>query len=116
MLAGIDKGLAFVSWVAAGVVVLMLIFGPQLIAEDKSGPPAAYGADGKAVFTARCGSCHTLSTAGTSGQVGPNLDDVSLDAAQIQQIVRNGRGGMPSFEGLSDTEVQAVANFVAGTP
>jgi mono/diheme cytochrome c family protein len=114
MLAGIDKGLAFVSWVAAGVVALMLIFGPQLIAEDKA-KPAAAGGDGKAVFTARCGSCHALSTAGTSGQIGPNLDDVSLDAAQIQQIMRNGRGSMPSFGGLSDAEVQAVANFVAGT-
>ena len=38
------------------------------------GDPAA----GREVFlgTAACGSCHTLSDAGTSGSVGPNLDAV----------------------------------------
>ena len=54
-------------------------------------------ADGKTVFTDRCGSCHTLSAAGTSGNIGPNLDEITLDAAAIEQTVRNGRGGMPPF-------------------
>ena len=35
------------------------------------GDPAA----GKVVFTTNCGGCHTLSDAGTTGTVGPNLDD-----------------------------------------
>lgn len=30
---------------------------------------------GKAMFTQKCGSCHTLSRAGTQGTTGPNLDD-----------------------------------------
>ena len=30
--------------------------------------------DGKSVFAGTCGSCHTLTAAGTSGSVGPNLD------------------------------------------
>jgi mono/diheme cytochrome c family protein len=47
--------------------------------------------------------------------VGPNLDDVSLDASAIEDIVRDGRGGMPAFgDKLSDDEVSAVAAFVAG--
>ena len=29
---------------------------------------------GKALFTQKCGSCHTLARAGTQGQTGPNLD------------------------------------------
>jgi mono/diheme cytochrome c family protein len=119
----IDRGVAIFSWIAAGLVVLMLLAGPQLIAEDK--PQAAgkaagaqpYAApDGKAVFTDSCGSCHTLSAAGTSGQVGPNLDGVSLGASEIEGIVRDGSGGMPSFGGdLSDAEISAVAAFVAGS-
>ncbi|MGZ8716537.1 MAG: c-type cytochrome, partial [Gaiellaceae bacterium] len=32
-------------------------------------------ANGKELFTQKCGSCHTLADAGTAGQVGPNLDD-----------------------------------------
>ena len=41
-------------------------------------PPAPAGdaAAGKVVFTTNCGGCHTLSDAGTTGTVGPNLDDV----------------------------------------
>lgn len=31
--------------------------------------------NGKALFVQRCGSCHTLADAGTSGKIGPNLDD-----------------------------------------
>jgi cytochrome c oxidase subunit 2 len=53
----------------------------------KLGKPAAGGGggaatDGKAVFTsteAGCGSCHTLSDAGATGTIGPNLDDVLAD-------------------------------------
>ena len=30
---------------------------------------------GKKLFVASCGSCHTLAEAGTSGTLGPNLDD-----------------------------------------
>ena len=123
MLHRIDKGVAIFSWIAAGLVVLMLLIGPEVIAEDKAQPAGkAAGAqpyaapDGKSVFTDRCGSCHTLSAAGTSGQVGPNLDGVSLGASQIEGIVRDGSGGMPSFGGdLSDAEISAVAAFVAGS-
>lgn len=41
-------------------------------------------------FTENCGSCHTLAEAGTSGTVGPNLDDVlaGQDAAQVAESIR----------------------------
>jgi mono/diheme cytochrome c family protein len=131
MLPRVDRALAVVSWIAAGVLVLMLFIGPQVIAEDEAqpSPEAAAGAgpygggdgtaDGKAVFSESCGSCHTLSAAGTSGQVGPDLNETSLDAGEIEEIVRGGRGGMPAFGGeLSDAEIAAVAKYVAdaGTP
>ena len=58
--------------------------------------------------------CHTLGAAGTSGSVGPNLDQLKPDAATVEQQVRNGGGGMPSFEGtLSSAQIAAVANYVA---
>ena len=55
--------------------------------------------DGREVFVANCGSCHTLSDAGTSGTIGPNLDGIALSEADIETQVRNGGGGMPAFEG-----------------
>ena len=128
MLARLDKILAPLSWLAAAAVVVMLLAGPAVVAEDKDNPPQSEAAgaasyatgggggkpDGKALFTSNCGSCHTLKAAGTTGQVGPQLDGISLDAAAIEQTVRKGRGGMPAFEGrLSAAELRAVAAYVA---
>ena len=128
MLSTVERVVAIVSWVIAAVLVVMLFVGPELIADDKEqsttkqsagASPYAGGSsqaapDGKTLFTDRCGSCHTLSAAGTSGEVGPNLDEVDLDAAEIEAVVRDGRGAMPSFGGeLTDAEIAAVAAFVA---
>ena len=38
---------------------------------------------GQQLFTASCGSCHTLSAAGTNGTIGPNLDNAF--AADVKQ-------------------------------
>jgi mono/diheme cytochrome c family protein len=126
-LKGIDKALAIGSWLTAGLLVVMLFAGPAVVAnDDKASAPAVYAggggsggggaADGKKVFTANCGSCHTLTAAGTSGTVGPNLDDTSLSPTEIEATVRGGRGAMPAFAGqLSDAEIAAVATFVAGS-
>jgi len=38
---------------------------------------------GQQLFTSSCGSCHTLSAAGTSGTIGPNLDNAF--AADVKQ-------------------------------
>jgi mono/diheme cytochrome c family protein len=74
----------------------------------------AGAAEGREVFVANCGSCHTLSDAGTSGQIGPNLDSIGLDGAAVEEQVRNGGGGMPAFEGqLSDDEISQVSAYVA---
>jgi mono/diheme cytochrome c family protein len=130
MLAWVDSAVTVVSWVAAALLVLMLFIGPQVIAEDEpkrtgeaagsapySSGSGGTSADGKAVFTDTCGSCHTLQAAGTTGQVGPPLDGTSLGAADIEAIVRDGRGGMPALgDRLSDAELSAVAAFVAESP
>lgn len=75
----------------------------------------AKGPDGAKVFaSAGCASCHTLSAANASGQVGPNLDDLQPDADTVRTQVDSGGGGMPSFSGdLSPAEIDAVATYVA---
>jgi mono/diheme cytochrome c family protein len=76
------------------------------------GDPAA----GREVFlgAAACGGCHTLADAGTTGTVGPNLDDAQPDADLVVDRVTNGAGVMPSFaDTLSEQEIQNVAAYVS---
>ena len=78
-------------------------------------PPNADAAAGAKVFaSASCGSCHTLSAAKSSGQVGPNLDDAKPGYDTVLAKVTNGGGGMPSFGGqLSAQQIRDVAAYVA---
>jgi mono/diheme cytochrome c family protein len=70
-------------------------------------------ADGAAVFSQACASCHTFEPAGANGTIGPPLDGIDLSKDEIATQVRNGGGGMPAFEGqLSDAEIDAVSDFV----
>lgn len=117
-----DRGLALVTWLVAGVLALMLLAGPKVIAEDKAkAPPAGQspyapkaGPDGKALFASNCGSCHTLSAAGTSGAIGPKLDGLGVDAATVQAAMKAGPGAMPSFS-LPAADTEAIAKFVAAS-
>jgi cytochrome c553 len=73
-------------------------------------------AAGKEVFlgTAGCGSCHTLSDAGTSGTVGPNLDDAQPSSELVVDRVTNGQGAMPPFAGtLTEQQINDVAAYVS---
>jgi cytochrome c6 len=71
--------------------------------------------DGKSIFTTNCSSCHTLSDAGTSGTVGPNLDEAKPPKELVVDRVTNGQGAMPSFsDSLDAGQIQAVADYVAG--
>jgi glucose dehydrogenase len=76
---------------------------------------------GMKVFdTAGCATCHTLAAAGSTGTVGPNLDQLKPSDAAVVTQVTNGGGGMPAFGStLSKSQIQSVALFVssvAGKP
>lgn len=69
---------------------------------------------GKSVFTQNCGSCHTLAAAGTSGTVGPDLDQLKPSAAVVRHQVVNGGAVMPAFAGtLSTAQIAAVSTYVS---
>jgi cytochrome c6 len=86
-------------------------------------PPPAGGAEGdpaagKEVFvgSAGCGSCHTLSDAGTTGTIGPDLDSLKPSYDAVHQQVTNGGGGMPAFKDtLSEQQINDVAAYVSQT-
>jgi mono/diheme cytochrome c family protein len=122
MLPLLDRGLAVVSWVVAGLVVVLLFAGPSLIGAKKSHAAGQAGQTGKtgqisgsAVFaSAGCSGCHTLKAAGASGGVGPNLDQLKPSTAEVSQIVSSGGGAMPSFSSkLSGAQIAAVASYVS---
>jgi cytochrome c6 len=71
--------------------------------------------DGKTIFTeAGCGSCHTLKDAGTTGTIGPNLDQLKPPYARVVTQVTNGGAVMPAFKSkLSAKQINAVARYVS---
>src|SRR3954451_8816468 len=74
-------------------------------------------AAGKQVFaSAGCGGCHTLKAAGSSGNVGPNLDDLKPSQETVANQVIHGGGPMPAYKGqLTDQQIQDVAAFVSSS-
>ncbi len=95
-------------------------------------PPLAAGGEGGQVFANNgCGSCHTLQAAGSSGNVGPNLDEVlpGQDAKLIEQsiidpgaeIVEGFNPVMPAIYGTSiaPPDLKLLVDFLlncAGDP
>ena len=80
--------------------------------------PAAQGdpVAGKQVFlgSSACGGCHTLADAGSSGNVGPNLDDAKPTYDKVVTQVTNGGGVMPPFKGtLTEQQIADVAAYVS---
>ncbi len=71
------------------------------------------GDDPKSVFAASCGSCHVLSDAGTTGTVGPNLDESQLSVQEAARQISEGGGGMPAFKDqLDEEQIRALAEYV----
>jgi cytochrome c6 len=76
----------------------------------KGGDPTA----GRKVFlSAGCASCHTLKDAGSTGTVGPNLDQAKPPLSRAVARVTKGQGQMPPFKGtLSDKQIADVTAYV----
>ena len=68
--------------------------------------------------TAACAACHILKAAGSQGNIGPNLDTVSMTIESVVDMVTNGLGVMPAFgEGdmLTKEEIETVSYFVVNS-
>jgi mono/diheme cytochrome c family protein len=84
--------------------------------ETGGGAPQGDPVAGKAIFTgpSGCTGCHTLADAGSTGTVGPNLDDAMPSFDLAYDRVTNGQGGMPSFAtSLTDQQRADVAAYVS---
>ncbi len=69
---------------------------------------------GKELFAGNgCGSCHTLADAGSSGAVGPNLDDAKPGFELAVTRLTKGQGGMPAFgDQLEPQQIADLAQYV----
>lgn len=75
---------------------------------------AVSGTNGKEIFIKKCGGCHTLTDAGTSGTTGPNLDALKPSFPVTQRQVTNGGRIMPAFKAiLTKAQIDAVSRYVA---
>ena len=71
---------------------------------------------GKNIFLEKgnCATCHALDDAGSTGDIGPNLNQIKPDIGRVIMSVTNGIGVMPAYEGLlSSKEIEAVAKYVS---
>ena len=67
---------------------------------------------------AMCGTCHILKAAGSTGDIGPDLDSLKPSEEQVKGVVTEGLGVMPAFgeEGLlTSEEIDAVSYYVANS-
>jgi mono/diheme cytochrome c family protein len=96
-----------------GALVAVCALGTSALAADE-----AVLALGKKVFLElaqpQCALCHTLSDAGSTGAVGPILDELRPSADRVRAAVLNGIGPMPPNAVLSKEQVEAVALYVSG--
>jgi Cytochrome C oxidase, cbb3-type, subunit III len=79
------------------------------------GGGGAAAAEGKQIFTQSCGTCHTLADAGTSGTVGPVLDELKPDKARVENAIKNGGAGTGAMPAniVTGQEAEAVATYVS---
>lgn len=95
---------------------------PATTAEEEA--PAGDPAAGEALFASNgCGGCHTFEAAGSTGAVGPNLDEAlqGKDAEFVHQSIVEPNaevaegynpGVMPSFQQLSEDQVNDLVAFL----
>ena len=90
---------------------------PSPVTPDAEQPLSPVERQGREVFVEHCGSCHTLDAAGTTGSIGPNLDEVQANESDVLKAIEiGGRGSGQMPQGLVEgAEAQAVARFVANS-
>jgi mono/diheme cytochrome c family protein len=120
----------WIAPVAAGLLAAAAAFAIVTVADDDGGaarapaeaPTALEGSSGGTIFARMgCGSCHRLAAAGSTGEIGPDLDErlhAHDRASLIAVITDSDRGGdfvaMPEDFGerMNSAELNALVDFL----
>jgi len=77
-----------------------------------------FAQDGAATYKAKCAMCHGPTGTPSAGMIKAMgmkpVSDPSMQAltvAQIEAVVKNGKGKMKAIAGLTDAQVTAVAQY-----
>jgi len=81
-------------------LLALAALGALVLAASGCGTSSADVERGRVLFRQKCGVCHTLAQAGTTAQVGPNLDDAFAAAREA------GEGG-DTVEGVVKAQVES---------
>ncbi len=63
-----------------------------------------------ALYLQNCAKCHGAMGRGKGGN--PSLQNTPFNQAQIEQIIRQGRGNMPAFPQFSPEELKSLARLI----
>ena len=115
-LSSVTQAVLGVLTVALAVVVIVFALGGD---DSEPAAPTAGAADPQAdpqavaTFQDTCGTCHTLSVAGTDGDVGPVLDDYAYDRERVLTTIENGVDNQMPAGLLEGEDAEAVADLIA---
>jgi plastocyanin len=84
------------------IVLVALVVAATLLGGCSVASQSANVVNGKQQFVAKCGSCHTLARANTTGVVGPNLDE-AFQRARVDGF------GQDTFQGLVHRQIEQPA-------
>ena len=76
-------------------------------------PLSAAQQHGQELFVSHCGACHTFHAAGTVGQIGPDLNDIAINEADVLHAIRTG-GGQHAKGQETGPSGNMPANIVTG--
>ena len=96
---------------------LLIVFFISSSGNFKSFSDEAMMKKGLEIFneTAACAACHVLKAAGSEGNIGPNLDTVTMTVESVKEMVTYGLVVMPAFgedEILTKEEIEIVSQYV----
>src|SRR6478735_8273561 len=66
-------------------LIFLALLGAVVVAASGCGTSSANPERGRALFVAKCGVCHAMAQAGTTAEIGPDLDDAFASAREVGQ-------------------------------
>ncbi|MDX6625716.1 MAG: hypothetical protein QOE56_705 [Solirubrobacterales bacterium] len=80
-------------------LLALLALGATAVVASGCGTTSADTARGRTLFVQKCGTCHTMAQAGTTANIGPNLDDAFAAARAVGQ-------NSDTVEGIVEAQVE----------